>query len=36
MITGSQLGDIAKILQEIVIAKDSAKVVDENGEPLVV
>ena len=28
-------GDIAKVLQEIVTAKESTKVVDENGEPLV-
>lgn len=29
-------GDIAKVLQNIVTAKSSSKVVDENGEPLVV
>jgi hypothetical protein len=35
--SSAHLGDIAKVLQNIVTAKsDSSKVVDENGEPLVV
>mgnify|MGYP003301688920 CR=1 FL=1 len=28
--------DVAKILQDIVLQKKSSKIVDENGEPLVV
>lgn len=37
MVTGSPQGDIAKIVRNIVTAQDNtSKVVDENGEPLVV
>ena len=30
------LGEIANVLQNVVTAKDSSKIVDENGEPKVV
>lgn len=32
----SHHGDVAKVLKEIATAKNSSKIVDENGEPLVV
>ena len=35
MVTGSKLGDIAKVLKEIVTTKESTKIVGKNGEPLV-
>ena len=34
--TDSHHGDIAKLLKNIVIVNNSSKIVDENGEPLVV
>lgn len=41
MVTGSKQGDVAKLLQNIVTAKEPSKIVGEkivgeNGEPLVV
>lgn len=32
MNTGSKQGDVAKVVQNIVTAKDSSKIVDENGD----